>query len=165
MKHTTLPKIDPRCSPYLLAIRRSRIDRYGVFAGRTIPPRRKVILYGGEKIRMVEAVNRAVALLRKGLRFRTFLATLNRNWVIDGSVGGNGAERINHCCDPNASFRRTYGKIFIYSRRKIRKGEELTVDYALGGGRRLKIPCRCGSPKCRGYMNRLRRGHKAKART
>ena len=92
-------------------------------------------------------------LLRKNLRSQTYLARANRNWVIDGSVGGNGAERINHCCDPNVFARRAYGKIFIYSRRKIRKGEELTLDYALPE-ERAKIPCRCGSPKCRGYMNR-----------
>ena len=151
------------CSPYLLSIRPSKIDRYGVFAGKMIPPRHKVMTYGGEKIPMAEAVNRAVVLLRKGLRSRTFLAAINRNWAIDGSVGGNGAEQINHCCDPNVSFRRVYGKIFIYSRRKIRKGEELTLDYAFRE-ERVKIPCRCGSRKCRGYMNKRLRGDKAKAR-
>ena len=103
MNYRKIPKIDLSCSPFLLSIRRSKIDRYGVFAGETIPPLHKVMIYGGEKIRKKEALVRAA-----GLRARTFLAGLNRNWVIDGSVGGNGAERINHCCDPNASFRRAY---------------------------------------------------------
>ena len=120
-------------------------------------------MYSGEKIRMEEAVARAVVLLRKGRRYRTHLALLNRNWVIDGSVGGNGAERINHCCDPNVFARRAYGKLYYYSRRKIRKGEELTADYAFRE-EHVKIPCRCGSPKCRGYMNKRLRVDKVKAR-
>lgn len=155
--------MDPGCSPYLLSIRPSKIDRYGVFAGRTIPSRHKVMIYGVEKIRMQEAVARAVVLLRKGRRSRTFLVMLNRNWAIDGAVGGNGAERINHCCDPNATVRRAYGKLYIYSRRKIRKGEELTLDYAFPQ-ECVKIPCHCGSPKCRGYMNKRLRGDKGKGK-
>jgi SET domain-containing protein len=163
MSRLKVSRIIPQCSPYLLSIRPSKIDRYGVFAGRTIPPWHKVMTYEGEKIPMTEAVNRAVVLLRKGLRSRTFLAAINRNWAIDGSVGGNGAERINHCCDPNVSFRQAYDKVFIYSRRKIRKGEELTLDYAFWE-ERVKIPCRCGSRKCRGYINKRLRGDKVKAR-
>jgi SET domain-containing protein len=163
MSRHKVSRIILQCSPYLLSIRPSKIDRYGVFAGKTIPPRHKVMTYGGEKIPMAGAVKRAVVLMRKGSRSRTFLAAVNRKWAIDGSIGGNGAERINHCCDPNVSFRRGHGTLLIYSRRKIRKGEELTLHYAFRE-KDVKIPCRCGSPKCRGYMNKRLRGDKAQVR-
>jgi hypothetical protein len=38
------------------------------------------------------------------------------------------------------------------SRRQIRRGEELTVDYMFS--KKVEpVRCRCGSPKCRGTIN------------
>jgi len=67
-------------------------------------------------------------------------------------VGGSGAELINHCCDPNLVRRRIGGHIYYYSRRRIRPGEELSVDYRFSKDS-LRMKCRCGSPKCRGTIN------------
>ena len=44
--------------------------------------------------------------------------------------------------------------ILFFSRRGIRKGEELTLDYKLDP-KTFRIPCRCGSPKCRGAINKI----------
>jgi SET domain-containing protein len=140
-------------SPYRLGVKASKIDRVGVFAGKAIPQGHKVLTYAGEKLSCEDAAVRFWVALKRNPKARTFMARLNRLWIIDGAVGGNGAERINHCCDPNVYFRRAYGRIFIYSRRRIRKGEELTLDYRFPEDR-VAIPCHCGSPKCRGYMNR-----------
>lgn len=43
-------------------------------------------------------------------------------------------------------------KIVIYSRRDIKRNEEITYDYKfdLEGE---KIPCRCGTPNCKGTLN------------
>jgi SET domain-containing protein len=46
------------------------------------------------------------------------------------------------------TVRKIRGRIFLYSFRRIKAGEELTVDYAF----RCTCPCRCGSSKCRGTM-------------
>jgi SET domain-containing protein len=140
-------------TPFNLVIRRSKIDGNGVFAQSPIPRGRKVIAYAGEKITRKEALRRVKKKLRRKRNFRTYFFGLNRYWVIDASLGGNGAERINHCCDPTLFTRKANGQVFFYSRRRIRKGEELSLDYRFKE-EHIKIPCHCGSPKCRGFMNR-----------
>lgn len=145
-------RIDPRFTPFLLLIGRSRIDRYGVFAGQNIPRSRKVVEYTGELISHRAATRRFRRLLRSGRRLRFYFCILDRRWVIDGAQGGSGAELINHCCDPNLAHRRTRGHIYFYSLRRIRAGEELTVDYHLSRDTVI-LKCRCGSPNCRGTMN------------
>lgn len=153
-------RIAAQVSPFKLAVRRSRIEGRGVFAGVFIPRGRKVIAYAGEKITRAEAVRRVRKSLRRTKELRTYFASIDRKWVpdgrkrvLDGSVGGNGSERINHCCDPNLYVRKAHGRIYFYSLRGIRKGEELSFDYAFAE-ERIRIPCRCGSEKCRGFMNR-----------
>jgi SET domain-containing protein len=43
-------------------------------------------------------------------------------------------------------------KIVIYSKRDIEAGEEITYDYKFPL-EEDKIPCLCGSNKCRGTLN------------
>ena len=143
-----VPRLNPKLAYFKLCIGRSRIERYGVFAGEAIPPRKRVIQYTGERISEREAMRRAIRMLRAGMADRIYTVRLNRLSKLDGSVRGSGAEFINHSCDPNLSMRRIRGQIFLYSFRKIRRGEELTLDY----GFRCSCPCRCGSSKCRGTM-------------
>ena len=131
-----------------LQIRRSRIDRWGVFAAETIPPGRKVIQYTGERITNKELMRRAAKLWLAGKLKRTYTVNVNRRWVIDGSAGGSGAELINHSCNPNLTARKRRGQIFLYSLKRIREGEELTANY----GFRCVCPCHCGSANCRGTM-------------
>jgi uncharacterized protein len=143
-----VPRVNSEFARFNLHIRRSRIERFGVFTEETIPPGKKVIEYTGERISGQEANRRAIKALLAGKAERVYLVPLNRRSKLDGSVGGSGAEFINHSCDPNLTARRTRGQIFLYSFRKIRAGEELTVDY----GFRCSNPCHCGSSKCRGTM-------------
>jgi SET domain-containing protein len=81
------------------------------------------------------------------------ISRLNRFWCVDGAVGGSGAELVNHSCDPNLKARVVGNHILFFSRRRIRKGEELTLDYKLPP-KTSCIPCHCGSRKCRGAMCR-----------
>ena len=67
-------------------------------------------------------------------------------------MGGNGAELINHSCDPNLRLRRIGKRLWLISLRSIRKGEELAYDYHFSKNAE-KIPCKCGSAKCRGTIN------------
>jgi [histone H3]-lysine36 N-trimethyltransferase len=55
---------------------------------------------------------------------------------------------LNHSCEPNAM--RSGVKVFAW--RRIRAGEEITIDYRLNafGGRRWK--CSCGSASCTGEI-------------
>jgi len=143
------PSIDPRHCQYRLEIRESRIHYRGVYALEPIPPRRKVIEYTGEKIGRRETKKR-------GLGDITYLFTLDDYWTLDGAFGGSGAEIINHSCDPNLCTWHLKGHILYMSKRAIRPGEELTVDYRFSA-KIERVPCTCGSGKCRGTIN-LKKG-------
>jgi uncharacterized protein len=146
-------KISSNHSRFQLSLEKSRIDRKGLFALEPIPARRKVIVYAGQKVSMREADRRFWRMQRRKGPKRIYLARLSRGWAIDGAVGGNGAERVNHSCDPNLFPKRERGKLNFYSKRDIRRGEELTIDYRYAADS-IRVPCRCGSPKCRGTINR-----------
>jgi len=139
------PVIDPRHACFRIEIRPSKIHRWGVYALERIPSRRKVIEYTGERISRRETKHRGDGKF-------TYLFTLDNYWTIDGAVGGSGAEIINHSCDPNLYASIQKGHILYISRRIIKPGEELTVDYrfAKDVGR---VTCRCGARVCRGTIN------------
>jgi len=139
------PVIDPRYTAFALEIRTSGIHGRGVYALEPIPARRKVIEYTGEKISRRETKRRGDGPL-------TYLFTLDNYWTIDGAFGGSGAEIINHCCDPNLFSCILKGHILYMSKRPIRRGEELTIDYLFAKDID-KVRCRCGSAKCRGTIN------------
>lgn len=139
------PAIDGRYACFRLALRSSPIHRFGVYAAEVIPPRRKVIEYTGERISRRETKKR-------GLGDLTYLFTLDDYWTIDGSVGGSGAEYINHSCQPNVRASIHKGHILYISRRFITPGEELTVDYRFSD-KIERVPCRCGAKDCRGTIN------------
>jgi SET domain-containing protein len=143
------PQIDERYAAFKLKIKPSKIHRWGVYAEEDIPPRRKVIEYTGERISRRETRRRSEQQGRM-----IYLFTLDSYWTIDGAVGGSGAQYINHCCDPNITTIIRNGRILYVSRRAIRKGEELTVDYHFAKDIE-KFPCKCGSAKCRGTINLL----------
>jgi SET domain-containing protein len=137
------PKIDPSKTRYRLRVGWSQIHRWGVYANQFIPAGRKVIEYTGEKINRRETKRREDTF---------YLFELDKYWTIDGSVGGSGAEFINHSCDPNLTTRILRGHILYFSNRRIAKGEELTVDYSYDWDVGL-VRCVCGSKRCRGTIN------------
>jgi uncharacterized protein len=143
-----VPLLNPKLASFKIRIRRSRIERFGVFTQETIPPRKRVIQYTGERIGEREAMRRTARMFLAGKAGRVYTVHLNRRSSLDGSVGGIGAEFIHHSCDPNLTMRRIRVQIFLYSFRKIRAGEELTMDYGL----QCSCPCHCGSRKCLGTM-------------
>src|SRR5689334_14663048 len=139
------PAIDSRHACFEMEIRESRIHKRGVYALERIPANRKVIEYTGERISRRETK-------RRGTGRVTYLFTLDDYWTIDGAVGGSGAEIINHSCDPNLTSRIVNGHILYISRRAIRSGEELTVDYRFSD-KIARVRCVCGSVNCRGIIN------------
>jgi uncharacterized protein len=128
-----------------MRVAESPIHRWGVYAEERIPKGRKVIEYTGERISRRETKIRAE-------REFNYLFTLDSYWTLDGSVGGSGAEYINHCCDPNLESRILQGHILYFSARDIEKGEELTVDYRFEADVE-KHHCACGAKACRGQIN------------
>lgn len=56
---------------------------------------------------------------------------------------------INHSCDPNAWLQ----GLNLVARRKIKAGEEITIDYATFYNERMDdFVCHCGAGKCRGII-------------
>ncbi len=59
---------------------------------------------------------------------------------------------INHSCEPNLGFK---GQLFIVAMRDIKKGEEISYDYAMvmnsneDSSTYFKMKCLCGSTDCR----------------
>jgi len=139
------PRIDPRRARFRLKLGPSGIHGLGVYAAERIPAGRKVIEYTGERISRRET-------RRRGVGPRTYLFTLDNYWTLDGAVGGSGAELINHSCNPNLYSWVFKGHILYMSKRRIRPGEELTVDYHFSN-KIDAVPCRCGSAQCRGTIN------------
>jgi SET domain-containing protein len=142
------PTIDPQHTCFRLRVGKSKIHRWGVYAVQDIPANRKVIEYTGERVSRRETKIRASRPLN-------YIFTLDNYWSLDGSVGGSGAEFINHSCHPNIVARIIKGHILYFSTRPIRKGEELTVDYHFGKDVET-VPCACGAKTCRGTINLLK---------
>ena len=140
------PRIDPDAACFRMRLAPSKIHRWGVYAEEPIPANRKVIEYRGERISRRETRRRSEAS-----KF-TYLFTLDDYWTIDGAAGGSGAQYINHSCDPNLMSRIVRGHILYFSRRPIRRGEELTIDYRFDK-RVEKVSCSCGAKTCRGTIN------------
>ena len=140
-----VPRIEPGACYFAVTSGRSPIHRWGVFAAEPIPARRRVIEYTGQVIDAREAY-------RRRIRPYIYLFWIGPRRAIDGAVGGSGAEFINHGCEPNLVARVRRGRVMLVSLRRIEPGEELLYDYRITGGAEL-LPCRCGAPSCRGFMN------------
>lgn len=91
----------------------------GVFAMEAIPKGKRIIEYIGREV-PVEEQEAATG---------RYLFTTGRKKMIDGNIKENLARFINHSCRPNCEAKGPSGKVYIYSLRKIRAGQELTYDY------------------------------------
>ena len=75
--------------------------------------------------------------------------------MIDASRKSTMARFLNHSCDPNCETRKwlSLGEMVVgfFTKRFIKKGEELTFDYQMVDGA-LGKRCTCGSKNCRGSL-------------
>ena len=143
-------------SRYII-VRKSKIHGTGVFARTDIPEGTRVIEYVGDRITKAESDRRyEIAWERsqhgnddKGV---VYIFTLNKRHDIDGSVRWNTAKYINHSCDFNCETDVIKGRIWIIAMRDIKKGEEVSYNYGYDYDAYEDHPCRCGSPRCIGYI-------------
>jgi hypothetical protein len=142
--------VDSEVLPYLIVVKRSPIHGEGCYAGEPIPAGAYVAEYRGERIGAEEAYRREEDPSRPGI----YTFWTGDDWAIDGLLEGGSARFINHCCTPSCDYRIENGRVFIHAARDIAPGDELTIDYSFSAeGER--IPCRCGSPGCRGSINSI----------
>ena len=103
----------------LFIIRRSSAG-LGMFAAKRIPKGKRIIEYTGPRLPndVVEKSN------------GKYFFGVNKKWSIDGRGRENIARYINHSCRPNAeAIISSRGRVWIWSRRTIRPGEEIVYDY------------------------------------
>lgn len=137
-------------------VRNSPIHGRGVFATRSIAADTFLIEYEGERISEKQATKRHGADPENP--YHTFFFSLDSGKLIDGGDNGNDARWINHACEPNCEAREEEGRVYIYTLRDIKRGEEFNYDYGLVLDERqtkaLKkaYECRCGAPSCRHTM-------------
>ncbi|KAK8753259.1 hypothetical protein OTU49_003600 [Cherax quadricarinatus] len=133
---------------------RSSIHGRGLFCKRDIDAGEMVIEYAGQVIRSSLCDMREKDYESKGIG--CYMFRIDDDIVIDATMHGNAARFINHSCDPNCYSRVVdiLGKkhIIIFALRRILRGEELTYDYKFPI-EEDKIPCTCGTRRCRKYLN------------
>lgn len=133
---------------------RSHIHGRGLFCRRPIEPGEMVIEYSGSVIRSILTEKREKFYESKGIG--CYMFRIDDYEVVDATMHGNAARFINHSCEPNCYSRviQVDGKkhIVIFASRLINVGEELTYDYKFPI-EDVKIPCNCGSKRCRKYLN------------
>ena len=133
-----------------LFARASKIHGTGVFARRDLKKGTTLIEYVGEKVGKREAERRS----DEGKS--VYLFELNKRVDIDGSVGGNGSQWINHSCTPNAESELDGNSMMIITTRPVKKGEEISYDYQFDDEDYTDHICRCGAKDCRGYIINLK---------
>lgn len=137
---------------------RSNIHGWGVFTDIDIRQGEMIIEYRGELIGNAVAEKREkeyeAAKIGSDYMFR-----IDDKTVCDASKHGNVARFINASCTPNCYpkiiFLDGTERVVVYAKRDLRAGEELCYDYKfdLEYDPEKRIPCICGSPDCRGFLN------------
>jgi SET domain-containing protein len=111
-----ISKYTPR--GHRLSVRRSLAGK-GLFTEEDIPKGVCVIEYTGRILHGADAEGRG----------GRYLFEVDARTTIDGNVPSNPARYINHSCRPNCEAVVRSGRVFIFSRRRIKAGSELSYDY------------------------------------
>ncbi|XP_046682378.1 histone-lysine N-methyltransferase 2C-like isoform X2 [Homalodisca vitripennis] len=135
---------------------RSKIQGLGLYAARDLDKHTMVIEYIGELIRteLAESREKQYEAKNRGI----YMFRLDEERVVDATLSGGLARYINHSCNPNCvaeivEVERDV-RIIIFAKRRINRGEELAYDYKFDiEDDQHKIPCMCGAPNCRKWMN------------
>jgi SET domain-containing protein len=106
--------------PYRIGRARTGLD---LFAAIPIGKGDIIVEYTGERIstRIAKELDRR--------RANKYLFEIDRRWTIDGSARANVARYVNHACRPNAEAELVRGRMLYRAIKRIRPGEEITVDY------------------------------------
>ncbi len=119
------------------AIKRSTTG-LGMFAQQDIPPQTRIIEYIGTRITKQEAEKAE----------NRYIIYLNEKHDIDGRERTNAARYLNHSCQPNAAAYTTGKRVWIWSEREIKAGEEITLHYGQEYFDSYIQPVGCRCPTC-----------------
>lgn len=139
-----MPKIKHNDHPLVVA-KKSKIHGHGCYARKDIKKGKKIMEYVGPLITKKESEKLLKCL-------NEYIFTLNDKYDIDGSVDYNIARFINHSCDPNCESDIIKDRVWLYTTRDVKEGEELTYNYGYDLDDFEYRTCECGSKNCVGFM-------------
>lgn len=134
----------------LFSIKGNSISGYGIYAKYDLP--QHTLLFKGE-----ERAQRIVTKKyvddhwdeREKLNFRRYAYPISKDTYILWDLQPEEWSPQNHSCDANCE----YQGLNVVTNRSIKKGEELTLDYAQFLDHTMEpFNCQCGSAKCRGLI-------------
>jgi len=135
----------------LYKIKKSKIDKNGLYANQDIKQGTRIIEYKGKIISNRQSEVDPKFDNEKAI----YLFNINKRYDLDGDFKFNTARLINHSCDPNCEVFGSGLKVWVFAMKNIKKGEELSYDYGFSFDKDFKnFPCKCGSKKCAGYIVR-----------
>ncbi len=135
----------------LFSIKGNSISGYGIYAKYDLP--KNTLLFKGE-----ERAQRIVTKKyvdehwdeREKLNFRRYAYPISQEIYILWDLQPEEWSPQNHSCDANCE----YQGLNVITNRNIKKGEELTLDYAQFLDHTMEpFTCQCGTEKCRGSIN------------
>lgn len=114
---------------------RRGLNGLGLFVLEDVRKGERVIEYVGDRIDDPEADRRS----------NRYIFEVAKNLNIDGSPRWNVARYVNHACRPNCEDRIREKRVFYVAKRRLRAGEELTIDYGKEYYDHFIFPkgCRC----------------------
>ena len=131
----------------LYKIKKSKIDKNGLYANQNIKKGVRIIEYKGKIISTKISETCSKFDNDKAI----YLFNINKRYDLDGDF----ARLINHSCDPNCEVFGEGLKVWVYAMRDIKAGEELSYDYGFSFDKDFKnYPCKCKSKNCVGYIVR-----------
>ena len=135
----------------LYKIKKSKIDKNGLYANCNIKSGTRIIEYKGKIISVKQSENDPKFDNSKAI----YLFNLNKRYDLDGAYNFNIARLINHSCNPNCEVFGKGLKVWVYAMKNIKKGEELSYDYGFSFDENYRqFPCNCRSKNCVGYIVR-----------
>ena len=123
-----------------IEVRKSGIDKMGMFAKENIKKGEVVYIKGGHILSRDELFTSSVINSYLPIADDYFIGALSPEEEEDIKIYNN------HSCDPNCGL---HGEITFIAIKDIKIGEELTVDYAFIDNEDYSFECHCGSPRCR----------------
>ncbi|BGP58042.1 hypothetical protein JCM8202_001719 [Rhodotorula sphaerocarpa] len=128
---------------------------FGVRAGADIPADSFVYEYVGDVIGQAVFERKIKKYAQEGIKHFYFMA-LDKDVFIDATKEGGKGRFLNHSCNPNCIVAKwTVGRkmrMGIFTKRDIKKDEELTFNYNVDRYGHVAQECYCGEPNCEGYI-------------
>jgi D-alanine-D-alanine ligase len=128
---------------------------YGIHANRDIEPGEVVFEGEGRSQRIISRRFVEEHWSAEDIdAFRNYAYPISDEVFILWDTDPSGWSPQNHSCAPNS----VYKGLDLVAKRKIKKGEEITLDYSTFLNEAMEpFQCRCGAPNCRGWITGIPR--------